>query len=115
ETPPQAVVGAFNAGIVSYFSGRPTVNLDGAMNASAIDAVRERRLGEYIRASGITHLADVESQIQGDLDAFAGEPDWRAWYAPVFAQEAPYRGGQQWLRVVVLERRRTPDGSGVPV
>ena len=42
--PPGAVVGALNAGILSEFSGRTVVNLDGVINDDALDAMRRKRL-----------------------------------------------------------------------
>jgi hypothetical protein len=111
RTPPEAIVGSFNAGIISYFSQRPTVNLDGVMNYGAITPIRERRLADYVRTSGITHLADVESQLDGDMESFAGVPDWRASYQEVFSTEGPYRGGERWLRAVVLERKGSSFGQ----
>jgi len=58
NTPPDAVVGSFNAGIVGYFSGRETVNLDGVVDGDALGAIRDRRLLAYADARCITHLAD---------------------------------------------------------
>ncbi len=58
ESPPDARVGAFNSGIVGYFSHRTTVNLDGVMSPDAFDAIRERRVASYIEERRITYLAD---------------------------------------------------------
>jgi len=103
ETPPDSVIGSFNAGTISYFSKRRTVNLDGAMNYSVIPAIRGRRIADYIRANGITHLADVESQLDGIMEDFSGEVDWRRTYHEVFATEGTYYGDRR-LRIVVLRR-----------
>jgi len=108
ETPPDSVIGSFNAGIIGYFSKRQTVNLDGVMNYSAIPAIRGRRIADYIRANGITHLADVESQLDGIMGDFSGEIDWRRTYHEVFAAEGTYYGDRR-LRIVVL-RRENPLG-----
>jgi hypothetical protein len=58
ETPPDARVGAFNSGIVGYFSHRTTVNLDGVMNPDALDAIRDRRVVEYTRERRLGYLVD---------------------------------------------------------
>lgn len=58
NTPPGAVVGSFNAGIVGYISGRQTVNLDGVVDGDALDAIRGRRLLAYADRRCVTHLAD---------------------------------------------------------
>jgi GAF domain-containing protein len=58
NTPPGAVIGSFNAGIVGYISGRQTVNLDGVVDGDALDAIRGRRLLAYADRRCVTHLAD---------------------------------------------------------
>lgn len=58
ETPPDARVGAFNSGIIGYFSNRTTVNLDGVMNPDALDAIKDRRVVAYMQERRITYLAD---------------------------------------------------------
>ena len=58
HTPPEARIGSFNAGIVSYFSDRTVVNLDGAVNAQAYAARQESRLADYILATQIDYLVD---------------------------------------------------------
>jgi len=58
ETPPDARVGAFNSGIVGYFSHRTTVNIDGVMNPEAFESIRERRVAAYIDDREIDYLAD---------------------------------------------------------
>lgn len=108
ETPSDAVVGSFNAGIISYFSQRPTVNLDGVMNHSAIAALREKRLAEYVRANHITHLADAESQLDRFMGGFSGEAGWRRSYREVYRRDGTYWGGERRERVLVLEWR--PEG-----
>lgn len=56
--PEDARLGAFNAGILSYFSGRTVVNLDGVVNREAYRARREGRMPEYILSRRIDHLVD---------------------------------------------------------
>jgi hypothetical protein len=58
ETPPDARVGAFNSGIVGYFSHRTTVNLDGVMNPDAFDAIKRRRVAAYVDEREIDYIAD---------------------------------------------------------
>ncbi len=58
NTPPSAVIGSFNAGILGYFSGRQTVNLDGVVDGDALDAIRGRRLLAYADRRCVTHIAD---------------------------------------------------------
>jgi hypothetical protein len=59
--PADAVVGIADAGVFGYFSGRRTVNLDGVINGFEYqEALRDHRLGEFLRASHVTHIADYE-------------------------------------------------------
>ena len=80
NTPEDARIGAFNAGIWAQFSERTVVNLDGLMNTDAVRASRERRLGEFIedRVDYVLDYAYVEER----LDAFAG-PAWAAQHLTV--------------------------------
>lgn len=55
---PDARIGAFNAGILSYFSDRTVVNLDGAVNAEAYRARRDGRMMDYIVARQLDYLVD---------------------------------------------------------
>jgi hypothetical protein len=61
---PDARIGAFQAGIYGYFSGRDIINLDGKVNQDAFAAVRDRRLHEYARAQGVRYVLDVEWMLQ---------------------------------------------------
>ncbi|MGQ0672193.1 MAG: hypothetical protein ACT4N2_04845 [Hyphomicrobium sp.] len=56
--PEIAPVGAWNAGILSYFMGRPVVNLDGLVNDSVYPYVVDGRLHDYVAERGITNLVD---------------------------------------------------------
>lgn len=67
STVPDARVGAWNAGILSYFSRAEVVNLDGVINDSALAANRVNEIDRFIVTQGITYLADVKSQIEGYL------------------------------------------------
>ena len=51
-------VGAFNAGLLGYFSHRPVVNLDGSVNQSIFAAIQERELLRYVQRERITYLVD---------------------------------------------------------
>ncbi len=58
HTPGNARVGAFNAGLLGYFSNRSVVNLDGTVNADAYEAQREGWLMDYVVSKRIDHLVD---------------------------------------------------------
>lgn len=58
--PEDAVVGVFNAGVQGYFSRVQVVNLDGLVNNTAYEAIRDRRLWSYIREEGIGYISDFD-------------------------------------------------------
>ncbi|MBT3202365.1 MAG: hypothetical protein HN350_20890 [Phycisphaerales bacterium] len=57
STAPEAIFGYKDAGVFGYFSDRRTVNLDGIVNNLAYQqALRDGRLGEYLRSNGVEYL-----------------------------------------------------------
>lgn len=73
NTPPDAVLGAFDAGILAYSSGRRVVNLDGVINDHAGRAVRERRLFAYMREQNITYYIDHDPFMRDLFTPFFGD------------------------------------------
>ena len=71
---PQARIGAFQAGIYGWFSGRDIVNLDGKVNQDAAAALRDKRLHEYIRRQGIRYVLDGQRMLHA-LCARHAPPD----------------------------------------
>jgi hypothetical protein len=65
HTEPDARVGSFNAGILSWFARRTVVNLDGAVNADALRAREAGRLMEYVLERRLGYLADFRSSLRG--------------------------------------------------
>jgi len=102
HTEPNAVIGGFNSGIVSYYSGRRVVNLDGVMNDAAIAAIQTRTLGKYIDSQGIDYLADIDGELARFMDGFSGDPNWRAKWDKVYSDTIPTLGGTRQTRFVVL-------------
>ena len=80
NTAPEQVIGAFNAGITSYFVERKLVNLDGVMNDRAIDAIRDKRLDRYIDEQQIDVILDVHGQPMAFLSRFSAGDEWRRDY-----------------------------------
>jgi hypothetical protein len=69
NTDPSAVVAAFNAGIIGFYSERTVINLDGKVNSLAYyrtvvrarkerPAERERILLEYLKENHVEYVAD---------------------------------------------------------
>jgi hypothetical protein len=103
---PFAKVGAFNGGILSYFSGRTVVNLDGVMNDRAIAAIRNQRLCEYIDGQRIGYLADNEEAIEFFLsrDESCETSRWRTRWQVVHRVIWP-PDATSTLMFVVIKRR----------
>lgn len=71
--PPDAILGAWNAGEMGYFSGRRVINLDGLIND--VDYARRIVLGgeslvDYLRTNRVSYLVDYYDGIpvRNDLD-----------------------------------------------
>ena len=63
ETPEETRVAGFNAGVLAYYSERPTTNLDGVMNPDALEAIDERELLAYVEGLGVDFVVDYNSYI----------------------------------------------------
>jgi hypothetical protein len=85
NTPPDAIVGGWNCGIVGYHSGRTVVNLDGVINDDALEPLRRRELARYIDARHIRWLADADDQIVKFMSGYSGDPTWHQHWRPVFS------------------------------
>lgn len=94
NTPKNIVVGSWNAGILSYYSGRQVVNLDGVINDQVIGYLRRHKLEDYIEQRGIDLVVDFESQIPKFMNLFGGRDDWPARFTPIVRLN----------RIVVLKR-----------
>ncbi len=73
NTEPGDRVGAFNAGLLAYYSGRTVVNLDGVVNAEAVEALKDRRLMSLIEAERIKYLFDWHASINATYYYFFEE------------------------------------------
>ena len=98
NTEPQARVGAWNSGVIGYFSTRTVVNLDGVVNNELYQYVSNRHgtfslkdLRDYVRQKQITYITDYESLC--DESALKGVD----WIQPVF--EFPSLYGNCRVRV----------------
>lgn len=110
NTPRDAVVGAFNAGIVGYFSDRTVINLDGVMNNAAIAAIKDHTMGAYVSSEGIEYLADQDTAIAEFMDRFSGDPHWHRNWSDVYSVTIPTLGGSANARFVVMANRSTRTG-----
>jgi hypothetical protein len=61
------LVGAFQSGVIAYTLRNPLINLDGKVNADALEALRDKSLCSYISQSGIRYIVDWRPQIKSLL------------------------------------------------
>jgi len=57
-------IGAWNAGVLAYFSGREVVNLDGLVNDDAVPYVVSDRLADYVDERGIRTIVDYAYMLE---------------------------------------------------
>jgi hypothetical protein len=93
---PQARIGSFQAGIYGYFGAREVVNLDGKVNQDSFEALRGKRLHEYIRAQGVRYILDRD-WILDALCARHAPPGSFAYRAAAIGQRT---GGVQLFEVL---------------
>ncbi len=73
--PEDAVIGAFNSGIQSYFSTHRVVNLDGLVNNEALAALQRKDIWGYMQDEGIDYLADYDLYLRYRYKSFLGIDD----------------------------------------
>ena len=71
-------VGAWNAGILSFFSGARIVNIDGLANDSAANAVLSDSLPSYLLSERISRIVDFEEMVTSEVNQHRGGYS-RAW------------------------------------
>lgn len=65
--PEDAVIASWDAGVLGAFTDQPVVNLDGVVNSGEFaDATAAGRGGAFLRAEGVTHIANHGDVIDGD-------------------------------------------------
>ena len=78
--PENAIIGSWNAGILSYYSQRTVINLDGVMNDAVIEVLKQKKLSSYIEHRHISFLIDLETEIDKFMKKFSGQVNWRKNY-----------------------------------
>ncbi len=97
--PDDAVIASWDAGVLGSFTEQPVVNLDGVVNSGEFaDAMAEGRGGAFLRAEGVTHIANHGTLVDGDdptaralVDEIFGAPNG-AEMALVMADPFTYAG-----------------------
>jgi hypothetical protein len=72
NTPPDALLASMNSGIIGYYSGRPTVNMDGVVNPAAFAAIQNRRMLDFMRQLGVLYLIDSDNAVENEYALFMG-------------------------------------------
>ncbi len=85
NTPPGAIIGAFQTGIFGYYLERPFYGLDGKINIDALEALRESRIDEYVRDKRIAYLADWPFVFEDLFSARARDPHALSRLEPVYS------------------------------
>jgi hypothetical protein len=65
-------VGAWNAGILGFVSGRGVVNLDGLVNDDAVPYILTNRLDDYVAARGLRYVVDFDTMLDAPMNQRRG-------------------------------------------
>lgn len=71
--PADARLASMNSGIIGYYSGRTTVNLDGVVNPAAFEAIQNYRLLDFMRETEVDYFLDSDNALQSEYAPFMGE------------------------------------------
>ncbi len=105
-TAPGARIGSFNSGILTYFSDRTVVNLDGVVNADAYRAKRENRLPGYMQAARLDYLVDLNPALL-NTRCWTGPEVWCEVVTVVGEPHAALGGGR--VSILALDADRIPE------
>jgi 4-amino-4-deoxy-L-arabinose transferase-like glycosyltransferase len=110
--PANAVVGSFQSGALAYYAckGVTVVNLDGVVDGEAADALRDRRLAEFARQRGVTHLVDWPFNAVNFVKV-SGDPDFTQEDLRPVGDTLQYQGDDRFTLHEVLWPEGPADGS----
>ena len=93
--------------MLSTFSNRVVVNLDGVMNERASAAMQTHALCTYIDSQKIRYLVDDDEAIDMflDRDGSCVEAQWRSQWHVTHEFSWLSAGGEQRVRWVVMQRQ----------
>jgi len=66
NTEPSAVIAATDAGIIGWYSGRQTINLDGLVNTAAFQSLVCDGIGEYLQEKKVNYLVLFRDMFRHD-------------------------------------------------
>jgi len=84
--PEHAIGAAWNAGVLSYFSGRQIINLDGLINSYAYyDAMKRGEDPEFVVNQHVAYVFDMYPvPASGNSDDFFPDDRWRRFLKPYY-------------------------------
>jgi len=83
------VAAAFNAGILSFFSGAQVVNLDGTINDAAYSAIKRRDLIHLMKSVSASYYIDYDPAMLSMYSPFMGDLGHTVEMSPVQAFDEP--------------------------
>ena len=108
NTPPEARIGSFNAGILGYFSDRTVVNLDGVVNEDAYRARRDGLTRQYVCEQEIRYLVDLGLDRWHSVGCNASSSERFELLLKVGRPLGYFRGGQVDVLMLVSEPSAVP-------
>lgn len=87
--PIEGSVGAWNAGIISWFSERQIVNLDGLVNDEVLQYAKSGRLSDYVAKLQITYVMDFPFMLSSVFSASHGYSDGKLNSCLIIEYEIP--------------------------
>ena len=95
-----------NSGMIGYYSGLDTTNMDGVVNPQAFAAIQDHRMLRYMQSIGIDYFIDSDNAVNKEYAMFMGDgfPDQLTEMA-VLTPEYP---GLGVLRLYTVEPETTP-------
>lgn len=112
NTSPEIVVAGFNVGITSYFSDRTVINLDGAINTVAVEAIKQKRLLAYVEEMGVDYIVDYDPVMFDMYRYFLGVPSPTFHKTVISVIDHPEVSWED-SRIVILGIKLSPDLSTV--
>ncbi len=106
QLPAQTRVGAFQSGILGYYSTVPIVNLDGKVNSDARIAMERQAMWDYICAAQIDYVTDWPVIIDDYLKARS--QDWQANRLTLIEEFASPAAGEPTQAIYRVNRARCP-------
>ncbi len=95
-----------NSGIIGYYSGLETTNMDGVVNPQAFAAIQEHRMLRYMQGIGIDYFINSDNAVDKEYAQFMGDgfPD----QLPEIQVLTPEYPGLGVLRLYKVEPETAP-------